>query len=94
MTMFRTNRASIRSDAEEAPSCRDVARVVEAYLDGECDRTTAQHVVDHLSVCPVCAEETRTLEAIKDTLASGRCCGADPVAVEKLRAYAKRLSGT
>lgn len=90
--MFRTPRASIHPDADAAASCRAVARVVESYLDGECDSTTTKHVLAHLETCPTCAAETRTLEAIKDTLASGRCCGADPVAVEKLRAYARRLS--
>lgn len=89
--MFRTPRPP-QPDTAEAASCKAFARVVESYLDGECDGTTAAHVLTHLEVCPTCAEQTRTLEAIKETLASGRCCGADPVAVEKLRAYAKRLS--
>lgn len=92
--MFRPTR-STTSPGDEAPaSCRSIASVVEAYLDGECDPDTARDVVAHLEVCRPCAEETRALEAIKAALVTGRCCGADPAVVASLRAYAKRLSQT
>lgn len=73
-------------------SCRSIEQMVDAYLDGECDSETAARVAAHLEVCPSCAGETRVFDAIKQTLATGRCCGSDPEAVAKLSAYAKRLS--
>lgn len=90
--MFRTPRSSNQHRTDVPASCRSIARVVEAYLDGECDAETAARVVTHLEVCAPCAEETRSLEAIKEALATGRCCGSDPAVVASLSAYAKRLS--
>lgn len=91
MTMFRSPRSPGPDDVTPA-SCRAITRIVESYLDGECDSETAQRVVAHLEVCTRCADETRSLEEIKRTLVTGRCCGSDPQAVANLRAYVKHLS--
>lgn len=90
--MFRPPRSPTRLEGDTAPSCRSIARVVEAYLDGECDSETAMKVVAHLEACKPCSDESRALEEIKRSLATGRCCGTDPDVVASLRAYAKRLS--
>lgn len=81
---------SLRTDHQ--PSCREVARVVQAYLDGECDAPTALQVRAHLDRCPPCAVEVEVIEQIKQALAQGRCCGADPEVVDRLRSYVRRLS--
>lgn len=85
-------RPSTSLPGEATPSCRDVARVVQAYLDGECDNLTKEHVLVHLEACPPCAVETQVLEQIKRSMAEGRCCGADPDVVDRLRDYARHLS--
>lgn len=90
--MSRTPHSTSRSAGEASGSCGSIASVVEAYLDGECDRATALRVLAHLEACDPCAEETRALEAIKQALVTGRCCSADPEVVANLRAYAKHLS--
>jgi len=76
---------------EALPSCRDVARVVQAYLDGECDAMTKEQVIAHLEACPPCSVETEVLEHIKQSMAEGRCCGADPDIVDRLKEYARHL---
>ena len=87
--------AMAAADPTGATGYKPVAPTVStqlAYLDGECDPDTALKVAAHLEACGPCTDESRALEAIKRTLASGRCCGADPDVVANLRAHAERLS--
>ena len=50
-------------------SCRQAARVLQAYLDGETDVATGRAVAAHLEVCRRCGMEADTYVAIKDALA-------------------------
>ena len=45
--------------------CRQVAAVLQEYLDGEVDPVTAGKVHDHLEECRRCGLEARTYRAIK-----------------------------
>jgi anti-sigma factor RsiW len=77
-------------------SCRQVARVLQDYLDGEVDLGTARMVHDHLEECRRCGLEASTYRAIKTALpiaeaTTGRV-EVDPQAVARLRRFAEALS--
>ncbi|WP_454853638.1 anti-sigma factor family protein [Promicromonospora soli] len=76
------------------PGCRQVARDLQAYLDGELDADRARPVAEHLADCRRCGLEASTYEAIRVALAAIRA-RSGPVAddaVERLRAFADRLA--
>jgi len=50
-------------------SCRQAARVLQSYLDGETDVGTGRAVAAHLEVCRQCGMKAATYEAIKEALA-------------------------
>ncbi len=68
-----------------------VARVLQAYLDGETDEVTAHRVAVHLEDCRRCGLKAETYRDIKSALS----CGAEPEAgaVGRLRAFAEGLLG-
>lgn len=74
----------------EIASCMEVARALQAYLDGEVDTVTARRVARHLEICRRCGLEAQTYLAIKDTLARGGR-DVDPAAVARLRAFGAHL---
>src|SRR5262249_18789422 len=71
--------------------CREVAKVLQAYLDGQTDDVTAQRVARHLEACRRCGLEARTYREIKAALAR-RVPLADELALERLRAFATSLA--
>jgi anti-sigma factor (TIGR02949 family) len=54
------------------PSCAEVMEVLQAYLDGEVDDSTARMVAEHLGVCLHCSHESDVYQRIKTKLASRR----------------------
>ncbi|MFF4544013.1 anti-sigma factor family protein [Streptomyces sp. NPDC001435] len=66
-----------------------VARVLQAYLDGETDEVTARRVAAHLEDCRRCGLEAETYQKIKSALS--RRAVPEPEAVERLRGFAEGL---
>jgi anti-sigma factor (TIGR02949 family) len=54
------------------PSCEEVAKVLQAYLDGEVDVHTARMVAGHLEDCATCSHESDVYNGIKASLATRR----------------------
>lgn len=79
-----------RSRADRPASCREVVRVLQAYLDGEVDNLTARRVQDHLEDCRRCGLEASTYAEIKDSLQRHRA--VSPEAVQRLRSFGERLA--
>lgn len=75
--------------------CRQVARVLQAYLDGEIEAPTASRVAAHLEVCRRCGLEAATYLAIKTAILASAppASTVDAEAVERLRHFAAGLSG-
>jgi anti-sigma factor RsiW len=74
--------------------CHRVAKVLQAYLDGEVDGMTAEMVHNHLETCRKCGLEANTYRAIKAAtlVAESETEPVDPEAVERLRRFADGLS--
>ncbi len=76
--------------------CRQVAQVLQNYLDGEVDPDTAHMVHDHLEECRRCGLEASTYRAIKTAIPIAKATSApvdvDPQAIERLRRFAQDLS--
>lgn len=51
-------------------TCKQVAEVLQAYLDGETDAATVRRVTDHLDSCAGCLRESDVYRRIKASLAS------------------------
>jgi predicted anti-sigma-YlaC factor YlaD len=73
--------------------CRQVAKVLQSYLDGETEAPTSSMVAEHLEVCRKCGLEASTYLAIKTAIAASspesRPVDEDPVA--RLRDFAEGL---
>ncbi|MFJ9012523.1 anti-sigma factor family protein [Streptomyces canus] len=78
-----------RDSPERRMSCIQVARVLQAYLDGETDEVTAGPVAAHLEDCRRCGLEAGTYREIKSALT--RLEQPDAGAVERLRVFAEGL---
>lgn len=70
--------------------CRQVARVLQRYLDGEVDAETAHRVSAHLERCEDCGLEAEAYRAILDTLAARR--RLPPDLGERVRRFAADLA--
>jgi anti-sigma factor RsiW len=78
------------------PDCYRVAKVLQAYLDGEVDAATAGDVAGHLEHCRRCGLEAGTYRAIKSAIASGARSpiggvSVDPAVLERLQAFTVAL---
>ena len=77
--------------------CRQVALVLQSYLDGEVDAGTAGRVHDHLEECRRCGLEATTYRAIKDAIPMAAAdtrqpaTPVDPDALQRLRSFADNL---
>ena len=70
--------------------CLAVARVLQAYLDGEIDEATTRRVSAHLEHCRRCGMKAATYRAIKTSLArSGE--GWDELTRRRLEDFAHRV---
>lgn len=80
-----------RARREARMGCMAVVRVLQAYLDGEVDESTARRVSQHLEVCRRCGMEADTYRAIKAAMAhSGP--GWDELTRRRLEEFAHRVS--
>lgn len=79
----------IHSRREATFGCMGVARVLQAYLDGEIDEVTARRVSGHLEGCRRCGMKARTYRAIKDSIA--RTGSLDELARRRLEEFARRV---
>ena len=70
-------------------NCQQVARVLQAYLNGDLDGFDAWRVTTHLEDCRRCGLEAATIRQIKRALA-GRYQPA-PETVARLRAFCENL---
>ena len=50
------------------PSCAEVARVLQAFLDGELGPQDAELVAEHLAACEVCEVEAQTVTEVRDAI--------------------------
>ncbi|MGH3440486.1 MAG: zf-HC2 domain-containing protein [Nitriliruptorales bacterium] len=71
--------------------CREVARVLQTYLDGELDQRTAEKAAEHLEACRRCGLEADTYRQLKEALAK-RAEPVDVEALERLRAFTQELA--
>ena len=76
---------------EKDLSCSEVLEVLQSYLDGETDETTARYMSGHLTVCVDCEPESAIYRRIKSTIAFG---GAeiDQTVLSRLEMFAQRVS--
>jgi len=72
------------------PSCKEVLKTVQSYLDGEVDVETARRVAAHLADCPDCNVESEVYRSIKTSLANA-AEPVDPEVLAGLRAFSERL---
>jgi anti-sigma factor RsiW len=72
-------------------SCRQVAEVLQSYLDRELDDHTAGKVAAHLEDCRRCGLEAETYAALKDALKRGPAGFADD-SVTRLREFGEQLA--
>lgn len=79
-----------RTHREAAMRCMGVARVLQAYLDGEVDEDVARRVGAHLEVCRRCGMKADTYRSIKASLARGGT-GWDELTRRRLQEFARRL---
>ena len=71
-------------------NCMQVARILQAYLDGQADEVTARRVTAHLEDCRRCGLEAAVYREIKHSL-SRRETLADE-AVARLRVFGEALA--
>ena len=74
-------------------SCRQVARVIQSYLDGETDIGTGRAVAAHLELCRQCGMTAATFEAIKTALAH-QTPATHGDALDRLAAFVEELAHT
>lgn len=72
-------------------SCRQVAEVLQRYLDAEVDDLTARRIARHLEECRRCGMELAVYQEIKASL-SRSDQGVDEDALERLRRFGERLA--
>ena len=70
--------------------CMRVGKVLQQYLDGELDATTASEVLSHLEECKNCGLEAETYRRLKSSV--GRSGEPDVEALDRLRAFADELA--
>jgi anti-sigma factor RsiW len=75
--------------------CREVAAVLQSYLDGEVDPVTAHAVSEHLEVCRRCGLDASTYRAIRLSIPAAatrsRPSAVDPEALGRLRRFASQM---
>ncbi|KUO14324.1 hypothetical protein AQJ91_47525 [Streptomyces dysideae] len=70
-------------------TCMQVARVLQACLDGEADEVTARRVASHVEDCRRCGLETAVYREIKDSLARQEV--PDEIVLVRLRDFGSAL---
>lgn len=70
--------------------CKAVARLVQAFLDGEVDDPRAVEIADHLDECLACGLEADAYRWLKAAVA-GIARADDPRQLERVHAFAEAL---
>lgn len=73
------------------PDCREVAEVLQSYLDGELPGSKAHLVAEHLEHCERCGIERDIYLEVKRSLEQ-LATPPDRAAVDRLRSYANGLT--
>lgn len=73
------------------PDCREVARFLQAYLDGELPPSEFARVGEHLEQCERCGIEADVYHEVKRSLAQ-LAVPADHAAVDRLQTFAAQLA--
>ncbi|MBW3662750.1 MAG: zf-HC2 domain-containing protein [Actinobacteria bacterium] len=73
------------------PDCREVAQVLQSFLDGELPESKTHLVAVHLEHCERCGIEASVYREVKRSLAE-LSTAPDPDAVERLRTFAEGLT--
>jgi hypothetical protein len=73
-------------------SCDRVNRVIQTYVDGECDEDTSVAVAAHIERCCGCDGEAASWRALKAILRRQRGELIDPEAVVRLYAFTALLT--
>ncbi|CAN5177520.1 zf-HC2 domain-containing protein [soil metagenome] len=81
-----------RDRPQGALSCRQVGRLLQAYLDGELPDARTVLVADHLDACLRCGLEASSYRWLKAHLA-GLAPGTDGRQLGRLCAFADELTG-
>ena len=82
----------LRAPGTERPlSCRRVAKVLQAFLDGETDLLTAERVEAHLEACRRCGLEAHAYHEIKASLARSAPAVPD-LTLRRLRDFGSKLA--
>lgn len=72
------------------PDCREVARVMQSYLDGELPESESHLVAEHLEHCERCGVEADVYREVKRSLGQ-LATPSDRDAVTRLRTFADEL---
>jgi predicted anti-sigma-YlaC factor YlaD len=83
------NRMRRRRRAKQM-TCAQVGEVLQQFLDGELDATTAPLVHDHLEMCRKCGLEASIYRDVKEALALQGDLPED--SVERLREFGERIA--
>lgn len=73
------------------PDCREVAEVLQSYLDGELPEHRTHLVANHLEPCERCGIEAAIYRHVKQSL-EGLATPPDRDAIHRLRFFADRLT--
>lgn len=80
-----------RQSRSETVDCREIARLVQAFLDGEIADPRAVRVADHLDACLTCGLEADAYRWLKAAVA-GLARADDPRQLERLQRFAEALA--
>jgi anti-sigma factor RsiW len=80
-----------RTQSRGPLSCRQVGRLLQAYLDGELPDARSVLVADHLDACLRCGLEASSYRWLKTRLA-GLALRTDDRQITRLRAFADALA--
>lgn len=86
----RVKRPFWQSD-DKPISCRQLAPVLQAYLDGQVDDTDIELIKEHLDACRDCGLEAETYEQLKTALSRHKPAVPSDT-LERLRAFSHTLA--
>lgn len=73
-------------------NCREVARRIQTYLDGELDEARRSALQAHLDACVDCGLEADVFDSIKKDLAAASP-PRDDAAIARLRSFTDGIAG-